>query len=389
MAAFTWIAGENDDAARARAFYLLKKYTSATLIQRSIDLYRKFHYEIAKEIRSWANRKERTSSHVDSLKYLRGYENSMENIESLLTTPAHRADVFRIVWETSDSVDEHLWGTRYQSYTHTDPDSFFYRFGYRTEKSDSTGIFEAAALSITLMFLVGRTAASPEGIKNAVSYLDDTDNSHKVMCWTYDSIFLDTLSRNLVPSIVFPDNLPPCPPRNEKTEGQIRTGQKIPITGIWEPWAIDPHDSRVGPRCPNYYLAGNTASEYQFEGEKGKKDVFWRLIWEDDRYHDGKIPDEEKEYFTTPRPVPAGGGIPVRVGTPCPESGRWFCVLYRYYEMVCAGDTMPEPDPAKESHNIMRRLIRAVIGPTKPGQTHSDVWYLFAKERKQNVRPLS
>jgi hypothetical protein len=42
-----------------------------------------------------------------------------------------------------------------------------------------------------------------------------------------------------------------------------------------------------GVRCPNYYLAGDTASQYPMEGTDTFEDVRWRLIWKDSRYASG------------------------------------------------------------------------------------------------------
>ncbi|HEV3104960.1 MAG TPA: Imm72 family immunity protein [Trinickia sp.] len=102
------------------------------------------------------------------------------------------------------------------------------------------------------------------------------------------------MPKNSIPPIVFPPHLPPCPPKNENSEGQVWSGQTIPVTGIWEPWPVDP---KAGVQCPNYFLAGDTASQYQMEGTDTFEDVRWRLIWKDSRYASGGIPAEEADYF--------------------------------------------------------------------------------------------
>lgn len=49
--------------------------------------------------------------------------------------------------------------------------------------------------------------------------------------------------------------------------------------------------------CPKYYLAGAEAIQYQREGTaKDFEMVHWRLLWEDKRYLDGTIPEEERLY---------------------------------------------------------------------------------------------
>jgi hypothetical protein len=58
--------------------------------------------------------------------------------------------------------------------------------------------------------------------------------------------------------------------------------------------------------------------------------VRWRLIWEDTRYADGRVPPEEAEYliYRDPAQAAAGGAAPgarlrCEGGQPCPQSGLW------------------------------------------------------------------
>ena len=86
---------------------------------------------------------------------------------------------------------------------------------------------------------------------------------------------------------------------------EVQTGNEISISGIYEPWfelpvyeksTNDPnYNSHVG--CPNYFLNGAIATQYKLEGTEDWYNVKWRLIWEDKRYLDGTIPEEEKAYI--------------------------------------------------------------------------------------------
>ena len=90
--------------------------------------------------------------------------------------------------------------------------------------------------------------------------------------------------------ICFPEVLPvvPTPAR----ELLIRTGQPVPVCGIYEPLTTD--------GCMNYLLA-NVAMAPKLCGigffSEYPTLVNWRLIWEDTRYRDGIIPADELDYF--------------------------------------------------------------------------------------------
>jgi len=153
----------------------------------------------------------------------------------------------------------------------------------------------------------------------------------------------------------------------------VLSGHEIPVTGIWEPWYILPPSeegllsglldriSGKPPRltgkvgCPNYFLAGTTAFEYETDGAGDKVAVAWRLLWEDTRYLDGTIPEEEAGYSLTPRPAthaPVPQSRPVVLtaypGEPCPEAGEWHSVNWEDRRAVLKkGDPMPGPQYSK------------------------------------------
>ena len=117
-------------------------------------------------------------------------------------------------------------------------------------------------------------------------------------------------------------------PQTPKPKGSpIKTGQHVPVSGIWMP--------ALPSGAPNYLWEGNNA----WEGQRVVRQIdypevideempqvaeidygydteptTWTLLWQDDRYKDGKIPDEEGTYLdasTEPPPwppvVPPGG----------------------------------------------------------------------------------
>lgn len=119
---------------------------------------------------------------------------------------------------------------------------------------------------------------------------------------------------------VLPD--PPVP----KAEILVRSGEIAPVFGIYEP--------QVEDGCMNYLLGTIPApSLWESDGTSftGRKlPVTWRLIWEDTRYINSPVPEEETSYFPT-EPLPALSQSKPAVqdllsaftNEICPASGEW------------------------------------------------------------------
>jgi hypothetical protein len=334
MSAFIYVPGKNDDDARDRAFYLLKKYTSATLSLHAIDLYREFLRDFEREIK----RPEVEIDYSDDLVRFMRFLQPMEYAEPLLTIPARRTEALSMLYDALD-FDAYIWGRRYEELGATDPDGLFYKLGYRLKSKDSIDIFGKANASGCFFSLTVATLN-----KESIVYLSNMIGARQIRRWTYESIFFDQLPDNCIPPIRFPAQLAKCPPPNENNTGEVWSGRQIPVTGIWEPWPLDP---KIGVRCPNYYLAGDTASQYQMEGTDTLEDVRWRLIWKDTRYANGSIPSEEDDYFALSLPVPVHAPI-MRKALPsevCPESGEWFApILGNKTFRINVGEIMPGPE---------------------------------------------
>lgn len=97
-----------------------------------------------------------------------------------------------------------------------------------------------------------------------------------------------------------------------KNKLSVKTGEIIPFTSIW-----NPVDFKSG--CPSFLLAGDEFPNTEIAVEKQERPEFvdkfgmyhrkylefdykerpsrWELLWEDNRYLDGTIPEEEKEYL--------------------------------------------------------------------------------------------
>ena len=127
------------------------------------------------------------------------------------------------------------------------------------------------------------------------------------------------------------------------------TGKIIPHSGIWEPvdapkpksfhlfGSAEPSGPYSIMGCMNYLHEGSAAPKASLETSDAnpESDTTWRLLWHDDRYKDGTIPEEEHGYrFMLPESdtqtvrIPAQSRsdplVTAESGQPAPRSGRWL-----------------------------------------------------------------
>jgi Immunity protein 72/Immunity protein 71 len=137
-------------------------------------------------------------------------------------------------------------------------------------------------------------------------------------------------------AVIFPSRLSDVPVPDE--EILVRTGEQVPVFGIYEP--------QIKDGCMNYLLGGTTAYSYDMAQ---KRSVTWKLIWEDTRYLDGHISNEEESYF----PAQAGakavdahiasGLLSASSGQSCPKTGNWAVMDdLQGKAKLSKGDKMPQ-----------------------------------------------
>ncbi|MDR3163216.1 MAG: immunity 71 family protein [Helicobacteraceae bacterium] len=141
---------------------------------------------------------------------------------------------------------------------------------------------------------------------------DSAENPARCNYGLWEMVFL--------PKLPYPDPLPEVP--EPEKEIVITSGSPVSCSGIWEPvmggstkgWLFKKPQGPFTRAGPMNYLHGISLAptlQQTYRDPRDKKygceyvetKVAWRLIWRDDRYQDGAIPEEEKDYqFMRPMP---------------------------------------------------------------------------------------
>lgn len=168
-----------------------------------------------------------------------------------------------------------------------------------------------------------------------------------------------------LPKMVFPEALPEVP--NPSDVVLIGTGRGVPFSGIWEPvyvpapkvLSLFKPSSPKGPLavvgCMNYLHEGTSAprAKQETENESLRANVTWRLLWRDNRYEDGTVPEEEAQYVFL-QPVAAEEATAstrstssvsltfAESGERAPVAGRWLVEGDLHASVdVAAGEEFP------------------------------------------------
>ncbi len=190
------------------------------------------------------------------------------------------------------------------------------------------------------------------------------------------TFFNDNLKAKLE-AMVFPKVLPEVP--DPITHTLVGSGRRTPHSGIWEPVNIPkPKGFQLFGMSPlpegpfesagtmAYLHADSSAPHCAAYGEAKGKPTVWRLLWRDDRYEDGTIPEEERGYVfqqpdparLAPEPEELRGGMRVWSDEPCPYPGVWKCLddLTLSPQTVAFGIPMPR----LQGRRVMWRFMKAV-----------------------------
>lgn len=137
-------------------------------------------------------------------------------------------------------------------------------------------------------------------------------------------------ARSLLEALPFNTALPV--PRWDKS---FMPGARAPMDGIYE--EVDESGHIVSGMA--FFIKGQTSTSddvLEFGPHAGVETgnttnaFLWRLLWEDTRYKDGKIPDEEQHYPTPEQSVAMAKAsasiehLRCEAGQPCPRAGYWL-----------------------------------------------------------------
>lgn len=344
---------------RSQAFYLIKKYTSYRILDIVYQLNKDFVDAVERQLRhpsavllATINEYEQNQHEREFIGFLNEIACEEKGLKQLLISP-YKNEAYNTFLESSGVS---LFG-RYADEKGLEDDIFYQELGLGHAHGYIYKPYDHSLYVEKLLF-------SSE-IENLVSIaLFDGEyffpNKHTIYNkWSYESLFSESYWP-LVKEIVEPVEV--CPSYNENSQHEIPTGEEIEISGIYEPWFEHPvyeeltNDPNYNPRvgCPNYFLNGAIATQYKLEGTDNWYDVKWRLIWEDKRYLDGTIPEEEKAYIFDLEHIGINHTqhhasennaekLSVLGGQPCPKEGYWYTLAqensHQYFKQ---GEIFPE-----------------------------------------------
>ncbi|RBK38423.1 Imm71 family immunity protein, partial [Xanthomonas oryzae] len=311
---------------RRQMFYQLKKESSFTAWNRMLELYQ-----------AWADVTERSVREADAKGWLEKSGISESDYVSILKGLAHQEEGVRRLRKGDK----------------------------RVFKFDANGEFVMGHRTVSYWLeLVWRIKIGENGINEALTplwdefrtRLDDVANLRSEI-WgdIIEGRYFEDPAPNIygrwfqenVSKMHFPPVIPDVPDPVENT--LVATGTRIPCSGIWEP--VDaPKPKKFSlfskPDVPSGFLPYIAAMNYLHGGSAAPKasqeieddvlniDVVWRLIWRDDRYEDGTIPDEEAGYVfmqpDDPAAIVAASDQPQRrqvsamSGQRASQAGRWL-----------------------------------------------------------------
>ncbi|MDN8012707.1 Imm72 family immunity protein [Burkholderia multivorans] len=304
-----------DDATRRRVFWLLQRLTSFSLWKRKRDAFAMFANEYEKAVKTWAEGDPEAMPPQNLaiiFEILAAYDRGLSEL----------ARGYRFVWRRGQPLQYAI-----DRYNHLNayffPHSDYWDRGAQVAPYPPK-VDTLAQLLHASEYQVEYAPLEPEPLDNCLAQLSSI------------GLLLspDTYKHGLymLPYPVFPDDLPEVP---EAVGPVIKSGDKVPCDGIWEPVAIEQskllgvvpvrNRSLRNNGCFNYFVRDIHAPNVRDDDTGAIVKTHWRLLWEDKRYADGAIPNES-EYFLEPpqvSPLEQEPVAKVRTGDRCPVSGEW------------------------------------------------------------------
>lgn len=308
-----------DDGTRRHVFWLLKRLTSYSLWARKRDAWELFANAYETAVKTWPkNESEQMSADLLPLIYetLSLYNKGLEEL----------GKGRRFVWHEGQAFRSAI--TNYYTIT-----SYFYTNPRYWERGQQEAPYPPKVEALNRLMRASEYHGEQSALE--VPYVP-----HLSAHWTSPGGLLNPDAYKYefyeLPYPVFPNNLSEVPVGAGLT---VRSGQEIPVDGIWEPVKIGRGKVlgllSVGEKteenngCFNYLGKGTRAPNI-----KGRPDpatlrasvtsTYWRLLWEDTRYKDGVITDES-QYFLVAKhenaPTELADISDVKTGDVFPVSG--------------------------------------------------------------------
>lgn len=277
-----WSAKEMSDDDRRKIFWYLKRTSSYTTWKARADAFDRFAAVVERQVREepvvmvnpahpeWA-----TNWEDHFVRILKGqvlYEQGLARLRSGDRTVWHYSEQ-GVLWDAV-SIHGHWWTALVN---HGPQGDVYLRGKYVDEMT-------AAIDDLSLQ--------ASAGVVQAV--LAEPPAAH---LWSPG--FIARLDR----TVPFPQSLPEVPVPIQ--EVVVRTREAVPCYGIFEP--------QVEDGCMNYLLEGVPAPKAVNRGGVTRAAV-WRLVWQDTRYLDGSIPEEEQLYFRFPEDSGTVSSVPIEAG---------------------------------------------------------------------------
>ena len=329
-----------DQNARNQVFYLLKKYTSYRYLHKIYELEKKFVNAFEQQLRhpplavQKQSEGEKESHEKEFLYYLNDLDCSEKGLKKLLKT-GFRKDAYRKFFE--GDIQGQIFG-RYGDEHGLVGDIFYQNLGLGEGYAEISNQNHSEYI-LKLLIASEMIFATSNTLLNGEYYiLNQFDKDYRK--WNYESLFTYKswpLCKQIVEPVIS------CPSYNNDSKDEIKSGEEIEISGIYEPWFNQPvyekltQDLNYNPYvgCPNYFLEGATATQYKLEGTDQDYDVKWRLVWEDNRYLDGNISEEEQQYIldvdiqleeieSKKLEEVSVKGYHLLAGNTVPKTGYWF-----------------------------------------------------------------
>ncbi|AYZ62573.1 hypothetical protein EGY31_04480 [Burkholderia multivorans] len=329
-----------DDVTRRKVFWLLQRLTSLSVWRAKHNAFKEFAVAYETAIKTWmpTDPEAMEADHLTAIYEILGnYEKGLDEL----------ARGYRYVWKKGQALDRVVNRSNYLA-------KYFYR---NPDYWESGG--QVAPYPPKVDALARLMRASQVQMEHAPLEVLGPDDNFAQLRSPWALLDRDAYNQGAyeLPYPIFAEALPEVP---DSPGPVIRSDQKVPCDGIWEPVTIEqnrvlgilPVGSKLfeNDGCFNYFVADTAAPKLALLDKTTFKvtarPTHWRLLWEDTRYLDGVIPDESQYFLEPPRksePFAPEAVAPVRTSEVCPVSGEWRTDEYGGKTVqVERGATMPD-----------------------------------------------